>query len=48
MKLCQLVDRARRFKDSAARKAFEAAIKDGKSGIYLELTDEHYRKLTVR
>lgn len=48
MKLCQFVDRAREFKDSAARKAFEAAIKDGKGGIYLELTDDQYRKFTVR
>lgn len=46
--LCQFVGRARGFKDSAGRKAFEAAIKDGKGGIYFELTDEQYRNLTVR
>jgi hypothetical protein len=48
MKLCQFVGHAREFKDSAVRKAFEAAINDGKGGIYLELSDEQYRKLTVR
>jgi hypothetical protein len=46
--LGQFVERARGFKEPAARKAFEVAIKEGKGGIYLELTDEQYRKLTVR
>ena len=47
-KLVEMVKRGRGFKNLETRQAFDHAVEVGRGGIYLELTDEQYRKLKVR
>jgi hypothetical protein len=44
-KIIELVRRGGGYKDSAAKQAIEEAIKHGRGGVYLDLTEEQYRKL---
>jgi hypothetical protein len=44
-KIIELVERGGGFKDLAERQAMDHAIAMGRGGVYLNLTDEQYRKL---
>ena len=44
-KVAELVEGGRGFKNLENRHAFDLAVEVGRGGIYLELTEEKYRKL---
>lgn len=44
-KLAGLIERGRGFTSPEIRNAFAHALENGRGGVYLELTEEQYRKL---
>ena len=44
-KVTELIQRGNGFKDLEVRNMFEHAVKNGRGGVYLELTEEQYQKL---
>jgi hypothetical protein len=44
-KIIELIERAGGFKDQESRLMLERGIASGRSGVFLSLTEEQYRKL---
>jgi hypothetical protein len=44
-KIYEMAERARSLVNLESKQAIDYAIRDGRGGIYLQLTEEQYRKL---
>jgi hypothetical protein len=44
-KIYEMAERARSLVNLESKQALDHAIRDGRGGIYLQLTEEQYRKL---